>query len=116
MRPVASAHLFMEGSAFRPLMKAPGLLTATLALAGGTGACAHAQHTDDEFGKGVPPDSLLAKVKFDMPMAEVEALLGPPNGTNTYIGGKAFNPFNYGGDSGAMFETHYKGLGRVVYN
>ncbi len=82
----------------------------------GAAACAHGQKTDDDFGKGVPAESPLAKVKFDMTMSDVIAILGEPNGTNNYLGGKAFNPFNYGGDSGVMLETHYKGLGRVVYN
>ena len=93
--------------------KVPAVLIATVFSFG----CAHSQKADnDKQDVSVPGDSPLAKIKTDMTQAEVEAILGPPAGTNSYVGGKAFNPFNFGGDTGRMVEAHYKGLGSVVYN
>jgi hypothetical protein len=92
---------------------------ALMILVGVGGACAHKQDKPDEPEKpavAIPVDSPLAQIKPDMPEAEVIKILGQPTSTNSYIGGKAFNPFNFGGDSGAMLEAHYKGLGRIVYN
>ncbi len=95
---------------------------ASLLLAGASVGCAHNSSSSDDTktaekpANPIPADSPLAKIPHDMTQREVEAILGPPAGTNSYLGGKAFNPFNFGGDSGAMLEAHYPGLGRVVYN
>lgn len=63
----------------------------------------------------VPADSPLAKIKAGMSKNDVEKILGQPTSTNSYLGGKAWNPFNFGGDSGARLEAHYKGQGLVLY-
>lgn len=98
---------------------------ASLLLAGASAGCSHSDSSSsasndtskaEKPATPIPPDCPLAKIPHDMTQREVEAILGPPTGTNTYLGGKAFNPFNFGGDSGAMLEAHYAGLGRVVYN
>ena len=67
--------------------------------------------------KGVPPPagSKLAKVEKKMSQDEVRKIMGDPDGEKTYVTGQAFNPFNYGGNSGTNVEWSYKGVGRVIY-
>lgn len=67
--------------------------------------------------KGVAPPAghPLAKVQLNMQPHEVQAIMGAPTNTKSYITGKAFNPFNYGGDSGSRVEHMYKGQGRVIF-
>lgn len=63
----------------------------------------------------VPPDSSFAKVKTEMGMQEVTDLIGAPTSTSTYMTGKGFNPFYYGGDTHRIV-AHYKGVGRITYS
>ena len=67
--------------------------------------------------KGVPaPEgSKLAKVEKKMTQEQVRKILGDPDNEKSYITGQAFNPFNYGGNSGANVESSYKGVGRVIF-
>ena len=68
--------------------------------------------------KSVPPPagSRLAKVKLDMPPAEVRELIGAATSENTYQTGKAFIPY-YGSVTSDTQRTewNYKGEGRVVF-
>jgi hypothetical protein len=67
--------------------------------------------------KGVPaPEgSKLAKVEKKMTQEQVREIMGPPDNEKSYVTGQAFNPFNYGGNSGANVEWSYKGVGRVIF-
>ena len=67
--------------------------------------------------KGTPPPagSKLAKVEKKMSPEQVREIMGDPDNEKSYVTGQAFNPFNYGGNSGANVEWSYKGVGRVVF-
>ncbi len=62
----------------------------------------------------IPPDSPFAKVQKDMGMQEVNDLIGQPTSVGSYITGKGFNPFYYGGDTHRTV-ARYKGIGRITY-
>lgn len=62
----------------------------------------------------IPPESPFAKIKKGMSMGEVASILGQPTEQETYITGKAFAPFYFGGDT-SITKCHYKGLGRIKY-
>jgi hypothetical protein len=63
----------------------------------------------------IPPDSIFAKVKQGMSYQEVVATIGQPTNVNSYITGKSFIPFHYGGDNARM-AAHYKGVGIVTFS
>ena len=67
--------------------------------------------------KGVapPPGSPLAKVKLGMNDTQVRKILGDPDNSNSYITGKSWIPFYYGGDT-RRSDWMYKGIGRVVFS
>jgi outer membrane protein assembly factor BamE (lipoprotein component of BamABCDE complex) len=67
--------------------------------------------------KGVPPPagSKLAKVEKKMSQEQVRKIMGDPDNEKSYVTGQMFNPFNYGGNSGANVEWSYKGVGRVIF-
>lgn len=67
--------------------------------------------------KGVPAPagSKLAKVEKKMSPEKVREIMGEPDNEKSYVTGQAFNPFNYGGNSGANVEWSYKGVGRVIF-
>jgi len=67
--------------------------------------------------KGVPAPagSKLAKVEKKMTQDQVRKIMGDPDNEKSYVTGQAFNPFNYGGNSGANVEWSYKGVGRVIF-
>ena len=62
----------------------------------------------------IPADSPFAKIKLDMSMDEVFALIGRPDDTSNHITGKAFMPYYYGGDTHRT-EAIYKGQGRIIF-
>jgi hypothetical protein len=67
--------------------------------------------------KGVPAPAgtKLAKVEKKMTPDQVREIMGEPDNEKSYVTGQAFNPFNYGGNSGANVEWSYKGVGRVIF-
>jgi hypothetical protein len=67
--------------------------------------------------KGVPAPagSKLAGVEKKMSPEKVREIMGAPDNEKSYVTGQAFNPFNYGGNSGANVEWSYKGVGRVIF-
>ena len=99
------------------------LLLSGLALTGcaSGGSSADDDEDEEEVAKEtkpklpIPPDSPFAKVKEDMGMQEVNDLIGPPTSVSSYITGKGFNPFYYGGDTHRTV-AHYKGIGRITYS
>jgi hypothetical protein len=66
-------------------------------------------------GAPAPPGSKLAKVEKKMTQEQVRKIMGDPDNEKSYLSGQAFNPFNYGGNSGANVEWSYKGVGRVIF-
>lgn len=46
---------------------------------------------------------------------EVYATIGPPTSQNSYITGKGFIPFHYGGDNARM-TARYKGVGTITFS
>jgi hypothetical protein len=63
----------------------------------------------------IPFDSPLAKIKDGMSQDEVFGIIGRPNSLGTYVTGKAFIPFNYGGDKFRQI-AHYKGIGYIIFS
>ena len=63
----------------------------------------------------IPASSPLAKIKKGMSDTEVRKILGEPDNSNSYISGKAFIPFYYGGDT-SRSDYMYSGKGRVVFS
>ena len=64
----------------------------------------------------IPPDSPFARIKEGMGYDEVVATIGQPTSPpHTYMTGKSFIPFHYGGDNSRM-AAHYKGLGIIVFS
>jgi hypothetical protein len=89
---------------------------ASMVLIGGCGSSSTppSQAAPVPTARPIPPDSPLAKIKEGMGIKEVEDLLGQPTDTESYMTGKGFNPFYYGGDTYRMM-LHYKGMGRVTF-
>jgi len=50
-----------------------------------------------------------------MSFNEVVATIGQPTTTNSYITGKGFIPFHYGGDN-SRIAAHYKGVGVITFS
>jgi hypothetical protein len=90
-------------------------LTLTGCASGGSSADEDEEEVAEEKPKlPIPPDSPFAKVQENMGMQEVNDLIGRPTSTSTYMTGKGFNPFYYGGDTHRTV-AHYKGIGRITY-
>jgi outer membrane protein assembly factor BamE (lipoprotein component of BamABCDE complex) len=66
-------------------------------------------------GVAAPAGSKLAKVEKKMTQEQVRKIMGEPSNEKSYITGQAFNPWNYGGNSGQNVEWDYKGVGRVIF-
>lgn len=65
---------------------------------------------------GTPePNSKFAKLRIGMGQRQVEDMIGRPNDEDTYITGKSFIPFYFGGDNYRM-ETFYKNEGQLTYS
>ena len=75
---------------------------------------AKSSDTADKVWPKAPDGTPLAKVRVDEGMKEVYDTIGPPTDTSTYMTGKAWMPFYYGGDTHRM-EARYKGQGRVIF-
>jgi hypothetical protein len=112
-------------------MFAMGFAVVTLSLAalflgacasGGSSSGTQASSGSSEPAKTAPPKgvappagSKMAKLQLKMTPEQVTEIMGSPTGQKSYMTGKAFNPFNYGNDSGSRMEYAYKGEGRVVF-
>lgn len=70
--------------------------------------------TEGEITGKPAPSSKFTQLKIGMGMQQVTDLVGPPTDQGTYITGKAFIPFYFGGDR-HRFEMAYKGQGRLVF-
>lgn len=62
----------------------------------------------------IPATSKFTAVTIGMSRGEVEDKIGQPNDFSSYVTGKAWNPFYYGGDTHRM-AARYKGEGVIVY-
>ena len=60
------------------------------------------------------PGSKFTQLQIGMPMKQVTDLIGQPNDQGSYVTGKAFIPFFFGGDR-YRYEMAYKGQGRLVF-
>lgn len=88
-----------------------------LVLCGGCASSSSSSAASKEATRKLPPpppDSPMAKIKPGMGMKEVSDILGPPTDTETYMTGKTFIPFYYGGDTHRITQ-HYKGLGKITF-
>lgn len=100
---------------------ASGLILACASDGGDTAsqepAPASSQPAKAAPSKGVAPPAghPLAKVQLNMQPHEVQAVMGAPTNTKSYVSGKAFIPWNFGADSGSRVEYAYKDQGRVVF-
>ncbi len=64
---------------------------------------------------GIPaPHSKFSQLKIGMGFKQVEDIAGPPTDQGSYITGKAFIPFYFGGDR-TRSEFVYKGEGRLIF-
>jgi hypothetical protein len=59
--------------------------------------------------------SKFAKLQIGMTQAQVEKLIGKPNGTDSRITGKQFQPFHFGGDT-QRTEAFYENEGQLTYS
>ncbi len=62
----------------------------------------------------IPSESKFNKISLGMSMKQVSDLIGPPTDTKSYMTGKSFIPFYFGGDS-SRIETLYKEEGRITF-
>ena len=63
----------------------------------------------------IPADSPFAKVKVGMGQDEVFATIGQPTSMGTYMTGKSFIPYHFGGDNTRTL-AHYKGIGTITFS
>ncbi|MFT3734823.1 MAG: hypothetical protein QM776_07340 [Rhodocyclaceae bacterium] len=56
----------------------------------------------------------FGRLKIGMKLNEVTKLIGQPSDQGTYVTGKAFVPFYFGGDR-YRYELVYKGQGRLIF-
>ncbi|HWE04012.1 MAG TPA: hypothetical protein VG326_16525 [Tepidisphaeraceae bacterium] len=63
----------------------------------------------------IPSDSPFARVKIGMSREEVFATIGPPTSIGSYQTGKAWIPYNFGGDKYRLI-GHYKGIGNIIFS
>lgn len=114
-----SKNALVTGSTVVVLMLAALFLGACASgsSGGGESSAAAAEPAKAAPPKGVAPPagSPMAKVQMNMSPQQVTEILGAPTGQKNYPSGKAFNPFNYGNDSGQRMEYDYTGVGRVVF-
>lgn len=60
------------------------------------------------------PGSKFIRLQIGMPLKQVTDLIGQPSDEGTYMTGKAFIPFFFGGDRHRQ-ELVYKGQGRLIF-
>ena len=63
----------------------------------------------------IPPDCIFAKVKMGEERDQVFREIGQPTSVNSYITGKAFIPFHYGGGDENRLSAHHKGVGIITF-
>ncbi|TPG47661.1 hypothetical protein EAH75_12600 [Rhodanobacter glycinis] len=65
--------------------------------------------------EGTPaPGSKFARIQVGMYSKQIMDLIGPPTDQKTYMTGKAWIPFHFGGDN-SRTECHYKGEGVLTF-
>lgn len=69
---------------------------------------------DGELYGTLSPSQKFSKLQFGMGQKEVMDTVGPPTDQKTYVTGKAWIPFYFGGDRW-RHEMFYKGEGRLVF-
>lgn len=60
------------------------------------------------------PNSKFTRLQIGMSARQVQDIAGPPTDQGSYVTGKAFIPFYFGGDR-YRYEMTYKGQGRLVF-
>lgn len=85
------------------------------ALACASGGRGSEPPTSAESPSPPPPGSPMARVESGMTDAQVRSILGAPDEVRTYVTGKNFIPFYYGGDT-SRSDWIYQGQGRVVFS
>lgn len=107
----------MKGKWIRVLVM--GTLAAVLMV--GVGGCASTGDTGASSGSAirgidsVPASSPLSRIKSGMTEVQVRKILGEPDNSNSYMTGKAWIPFYFGGDTHRV-DWIYNGTGRVVFS
>lgn len=95
-----------------------GLVTLSgCATKNGGGESLNSENEKEEMPRivgDIPAGSPFSKIKIGMPMGQVSDIIGQPSDQTSYVTGKAFIPFYYGGDS-ARIETYYKNQGRITF-
>lgn len=81
----------------------------------GSSTAASTGSTKPPKGVAPPADHRMAKVQMAMTSNQVLEIMGTPTRQHNYLSGKAFQPFNFGNDSGSRLEYQYKGEGRVIF-
>jgi hypothetical protein len=69
---------------------------------------------DGELYGTLSPSHKFSKLQFGMGQKEVMDSIGPPTDQKTYVTGKAWIPFYFGGDRW-RHEMYYKGEGRLIF-
>lgn len=69
---------------------------------------------DGELYGAIPANSKFSKLQFGMGQKEVMDTAGQPTDQKTYVTGKAWIPFYFGGDRW-RHEMFYKGEGRLIF-
>lgn len=69
---------------------------------------------DGEITGRPAPGSKFTRLQIGMPLKQVTDLIGQPSDEGSYITGKAFIPFFFGGDRHRQ-ELVYKGQGRLIF-
>ena len=83
-----------------------------------TGAAGDSGASSGSAARGmasVPASSPLSRIKSGMTDIQVRKILGEPDNSNSYMTGKAWIPFYFGGDTHRT-EWIYNGTGRVVFS
>jgi len=94
---------------------APIVLVLALAAAcasGGRGA--QAPESPDALAPP-PAGTPMARIESGMTDTQVRSILGAPDDVRTYMTGKTFIPFYYGGDTNRS-DWVYHGQGRIVFS
>lgn len=82
--------------------------------AGDSGSTSSSSSSSSSASMSVPASSPLAKVKSGMTEVQVRKLLGDASNSRSYMTGKAWIPFYFGGDTHRT-EWIYPNVGRVVF-
>ena len=69
---------------------------------------------DGEITGKLAQGSKFSQLQIGMSLKQVMDIAGPPTDRGTYVTGRAFIPFYFGGDR-ARYEVVYKGMGRLIF-